>query len=117
MEHEGIYYFWEHEDGAHKMIMCDAMSAHKPAPGAEELVYRSQQSGMKVEDYLSSWKVRQKITSASYALNSFNFESPSPATNTKLLSLDERAHQHSQGEQHLPLVKHVVVGRLALVPL
>ena len=101
MEHEGIYYYWEHDDGSHKMIVCDAMSAHDPIPGAEELVYRSEQSGVKVEDYLSSWKVRQKITSASYALNSFNFEAPSPATNTKLLSLDDRPHKHSQGEHKL----------------
>ena len=101
MEHEGIYYFWEHKEGSHKMIICDDMSVHEPAPGFEEIIYRAPGSGMHGESYISSWQVRQAVTPGSYILNSFNFETPSPATNTKLLSVDDQMHPHKQGDHKL----------------
>jgi type VI secretion system secreted protein VgrG len=33
MEHEGIFYFFEHDDGEHTLILIDAMSKLKTAPG------------------------------------------------------------------------------------
>ena len=33
MEHEGIYYFFTHENGKHTLVLADGISAHKPVPG------------------------------------------------------------------------------------
>ena len=39
MEEEGIYYFFEHEDGKHTLVLADAYSAHEALPGYEEIPY------------------------------------------------------------------------------
>ncbi|MEM7396160.1 MAG: type VI secretion system tip protein TssI/VgrG, partial [Verrucomicrobiota bacterium] len=33
MEHEGIYYYFLHEDGKHTMVLTDSASSHDPVPG------------------------------------------------------------------------------------
>jgi type VI secretion system secreted protein VgrG len=37
LEEEGIFYFFEHTDSAHKLILADAKSAFKPCPGYKKL--------------------------------------------------------------------------------
>lgn len=85
------------------MVICDVMTAHEAVPGYAELRYRSE-GGIMDRDYLSSWKVRQVVTPGSYTLNSFNFESPNPSPNTKLLSKDDKDHAYPGG--NLPVYQY-----------
>ncbi len=39
MEHEGIYYFFEHEMGRHTLVLADAIGAHSPCPGYASVPY------------------------------------------------------------------------------
>src|SRR5206468_3164569 len=41
MEREGIYYFFDHEEDVHTLVMADDASAHEPYPGYETLTYRT----------------------------------------------------------------------------
>src|SRR5208282_303386 len=36
MEQEGIYYFFEHQEDKHTMVLADSISAHNPFPGYED---------------------------------------------------------------------------------
>lgn len=101
MEHEGIYYFTEHSPSGHKLVFCDAMSAHKPVPGFEEIEYRGQESGVKKKARVHSWLTRQRITPGAFAVNSFNFESPVPSASTKLLGKDQKPHSHKYGDSEM----------------
>ena len=37
LEHEGIYYFFEHQEGKHLLILADGYSAHAKIEGSEEI--------------------------------------------------------------------------------
>ena len=75
MEEEGIYYFFEHSDSQHTLVLADAKNAHKScAPDA----------GIKLHESLSNdkgcvraWADRYVLTTAKYAMQSYNFETPS----------------------------------------
>ncbi len=77
MEQEGIYYFFEHENGKHTMILCDAPSAHKPIPNYETIpFYPPDDTVVRNEDYINSWSINKGIQSGAYALEDYNFKKP-----------------------------------------
>jgi len=39
MEEYGVYYFFEHSDGKHVLVLADAKSSHQPVPGLASLPY------------------------------------------------------------------------------
>ncbi|TPG08702.1 type VI secretion system tip protein VgrG [Rhodanobacter glycinis] len=42
MEQEGIYYFFQHSDNTHTMVLADSLGAHSATGGFDELPYRPQ---------------------------------------------------------------------------
>jgi type VI secretion system secreted protein VgrG len=77
MEQEGIYYFFEHENGKHTLILCDAPSAHKPIPNYETIpFYPPDDTVVRNEDYINSWSIDKTIQSGAYALDDYNFKKP-----------------------------------------
>ncbi|MGD8592273.1 MAG: type VI secretion system tip protein TssI/VgrG, partial [Gammaproteobacteria bacterium] len=56
MEHEGIYYYFKHQDGKHILVLSDSVSAHQTFPGYEEIpYYPPQQQGQRERDHISDW--------------------------------------------------------------
>ena len=41
MEHEGIYYYFQHEMGRHTLVLADAFGAHSAVPGYASIPYHS----------------------------------------------------------------------------
>lgn len=39
MEDEGIFYYFEHSDGKHTMVLADSSSAHKPISGPKKIIF------------------------------------------------------------------------------
>ncbi len=77
LEEEGIYYFFEHEKKKHTLVMADVPDKHKPCPKQEEAWCELTTGGTKEEDMIEYIEVTQEITAGKYALNDFNFETPS----------------------------------------
>jgi type VI secretion system secreted protein VgrG len=75
MEHEGIYYFFEHENGKHTLVLADSSSAHSSFPNYDEVPYRNARTKLNVET-IASWTLEQEVQPGTYALNDFNFEKP-----------------------------------------
>lgn len=82
MEQEGIYYFFEHEDGKHTLVLADAISAHKPFPGYEEVIFHELEKGAEGREVVTDWVVEQEVQPVAYALNDFDFEKPKSSLRT-----------------------------------
>ena len=91
MEEEGIYFFFEHSDGDHKMIASD--SAHGPSdlPGENKFIYEEVEGGMRDENRIWAWKKEQEIRSGKYLLWDHCFELPHKHLEAEALIHDERA--------------------------
>lgn len=81
MEEEGIYYFFEHEERKHTLILSDTPQEHKPCVNQENARYQLSEGGHIEEDTISSIEFIQEIRAGKYTINDFNFETP----NTSLL--------------------------------
>ncbi len=92
MEHEGIYYFFEHEDGKHTMVLADASSAHTSYPNYDSVPYHAQSGGQYSQETIQTWTLEQEVQPGTYALNDFNFEKPK----TSLVAQSNIATQNAQ---------------------
>jgi type VI secretion system secreted protein VgrG len=91
MEQEGIYYFFEHEDGKHTLVLADAPAAHCPNPGYETIGYRPPANNQPFDrECITDWVVEKQLQPGAYALKDFNFESPK--TNLFAKSNIDRTH-------------------------
>lgn len=90
MEQYGIFYFFEHEQNKHTLIMANDPNAHKPCPvqSKARLDYASG-STFKDEDVISAWQVEQELRPGKYALTDYNFETPS----TDLLAKEDTIYK------------------------
>jgi len=78
MEQEGIYYYFEHYEDKHVLVLADDMGAHKPFPQYETVPYcpPSGQMSMQQDDHLEYWEVTQSIQSEQFAIQDFDFKKP-----------------------------------------
>ncbi|MCE2751483.1 MAG: type VI secretion system tip protein VgrG [Pirellula sp.] len=76
LESEGIYYFFEHFESNHKLVLSDALSSHKTSPGFESILAKSGKSRDAKSVYFDQWFASQEVSIGSYALSDFDFERP-----------------------------------------
>ena len=77
MEQEGIYYYFLHEDGLHKMILSNHRSSHDAFKHYETIPYYIPDPGAQRErDHINQWVLTQQVRSGKCAINSFDFKSP-----------------------------------------
>ena len=73
LEEVGIYYFFEHDDGAHKIVLIDEMGKHKPHPNDQKMTWRT---AMTADPSLTTWYVQQEVRSAKTVLTEYDFLAP-----------------------------------------
>ncbi len=77
MEHEGIYYYFKHENGQHTLVMADDISAHEPMAGYDHIPYYGpDRLGKPQEEYISMWEIAAQITPDGYATVDYDFTKP-----------------------------------------
>ncbi|MCD4721618.1 MAG: type VI secretion system tip protein VgrG [Desulfobacula sp.] len=86
-EAEGIYYFFEHEDRKHTMVITDSPVEHHPCPNQESVRCQLTGGGNDEGDAILSLAVMKEIRAGKYTLNDFNFKSPNTDLN---VSADSR---------------------------
>lgn len=74
MEQEGIYYFFKHENGKHKLVLADSTGAHVPYPDYGEFEYHHADKGTKPEECVSKWIIETSLQSGTYSLKDFDFK-------------------------------------------
>ena len=92
MEHEGIYYFFEHEDGKHTLVLADSTSAHSSFSGYDEVPFHQQRGGLVKQETVQNWTLEQEVQPGTYALNDFNFEKPK----TSIVAQSDISTDHAQ---------------------
>ncbi|MCG2747201.1 MAG: type VI secretion system tip protein VgrG [Desulfobulbaceae bacterium] len=76
LEEEGIYYFFEHEEKKHTLVLADSPVEHKPCPKQGTAKCRLSGGGPMEEDMVASLKVAKEIRAGKYSINDFNYEIP-----------------------------------------
>ena len=77
MEEEGIYYYFEHTEDGHKMIIADMQQSHADCPSKNKIPFSLDVSSK--EEFISSighWQVDYKIQSGKVTLWDSHFELP-----------------------------------------
>ncbi len=76
MEENGIYYYFEHTDGHHTMVLADGLGSHRPNPVDPVLPYRQGWLGGG-EQCLYDWVSERRFTTGKFKLNDYDPVNPS----------------------------------------
>jgi type VI secretion system secreted protein VgrG len=78
LEQEGIYYFFEHTEQKHTMVLVDDSASHKEIGGYASVPYYppSLPETRRVRDHLTSWTHVRTVQPGSYATTDFDFKKP-----------------------------------------
>jgi type VI secretion system secreted protein VgrG len=76
IEAAGIFYFFEHQDGKHVMVLADDASAFKVVTPYDKVKFQEAQSGRTTADTIETWSVEQTVQPGGYATTDYNFETP-----------------------------------------
>ncbi|TIV97133.1 MAG: type VI secretion system tip protein VgrG, partial [Mesorhizobium sp.] len=110
MEHEGIFYFFEHDEGKHTLVLCDAMSKLKAAPGYEKVLYNFEGQGSRRDvEYITEWIPGSSVRPGAYAHTDYDFEKPGADLMAK--SAQPFGHKEAAGENYRQPGAHLDVGR------
>ncbi len=97
MEHEGIYYYFEHAKNKHKLVLADATSAHGTVSGYEKVpYYPPEQSARRKRDNISAWSSSWEVQSGKYSHTDFDFKKPQLNLHTEVK--DPQTHGHADNE-------------------
>lgn len=78
LEQEGIFFYFTHQKGDHKMVIADAKSKIDPCQAeAVPLVPLAFAGSKNLKDEIKSWQTQVEVRSGKYTLNDFNFEDSS----------------------------------------
>ncbi len=92
MEHEGIFYHFDHADGAHTLVLTDANSKLKAAVGYETVPYHPTDAmGMEHQDTLAEWAVTTSTRPGTYVHTDYDFEKPA----SDLMSKSDEPLKHA----------------------
>jgi type VI secretion system secreted protein VgrG len=77
MEEYGIYYFFEHSQGKHTLVLADAKSSHKPVDGLSsvEFLPGTDDTRRDVQN-LQSWSAIRDVETGRYVLNDYDYNKP-----------------------------------------
>ncbi|HSS76421.1 MAG TPA: type VI secretion system tip protein TssI/VgrG [Thermoanaerobaculia bacterium] len=76
LEDEGIFYFFEHADGTHTLVLADDSGAATACPGGATVQLGSSEN-WEQQNVLTRCEIEQKVISGKFALDDFSFETPS----------------------------------------
>ncbi len=74
MEEEGIYYFFEHKDGKHDLILADSSNAHAAISGYEQVKFFPPSEDQREEDHISDWELFHRVETQKFTIASYNYE-------------------------------------------
>ena len=77
MEQNGIFYFFQHEESKHTMVIADSSSAHEPCPGQASAAMNLVGGGLDAGDLIDAWTIGQELRSGKHTLTDYNFTTPS----------------------------------------
>jgi type VI secretion system secreted protein VgrG len=77
MEEEGIFYFFEHENGKHTLVLGNDPAVHQPCPNQASARYEGSAGGWQDDDVILQWLQEQEVRPGTFTATDYNFETPS----------------------------------------
>lgn len=85
MEQYGIYYYFKHSDGDHKLVLCDSRSAHDQVTAAAEPSFQGDASAYafvpqgnrfprSMVEHLTHWSTIRRLRTGKFELKDYDFE-------------------------------------------
>jgi type VI secretion system secreted protein VgrG len=93
MEEEGIYYFFEHSNSGHKMIMTDSPLQFKPLATQPKVNFASIVGDEETRTFISDLQFKREMRSDRYELRDFNFRSPALDLTTHIDGKKNHGHE------------------------
>jgi type VI secretion system secreted protein VgrG len=84
MEQFGIFYFFQHADGDHTMMLGDSSSVHQDCPSQASAGFNLAAGGLDAGDVVNAWSIGQELRSGKHSMTDYNF-----TTSTRDLSASE----------------------------
>jgi type VI secretion system secreted protein VgrG len=91
LEEEGIYWYFQHGDGSHKLVLVDAAAVHSPAAGCDPLPFFANTAEAPPDtEHVTAWTSSTGIKTGKTVLTSYDFERP----RARLLADDAEVRGH-----------------------
>ncbi len=76
MEEEGIYYFFEHSDSGHVLVLADTKDVPAPIASPDSLTFRPTLGAMAHSESVSRFSSSEEVQPGKVSLTDFNFKKP-----------------------------------------
>jgi type VI secretion system secreted protein VgrG len=83
LEEEGIFYWFEHSQTKHDLVLADSPGTHAAAPGFDKVLFRVEQQSLRDQPAIQQWTMRHEIQTGKLVLRDYNFETPSTVLRTE----------------------------------
>ncbi|MEM8669144.1 MAG: type VI secretion system tip protein TssI/VgrG [Planctomycetota bacterium] len=97
LEEEGIYYFFEHEEGKHTLVLVDDTATHKPIKGDEKVPFRLPGDAPVDLKHIWHWTIHSQLQTTKLVTNDYDFENPKASLEVD--STIKRKHKHAKFEK------------------
>jgi type VI secretion system secreted protein VgrG len=77
MEEEGIFYYFQHEDSKHTLILANDPAAHDPCPNQKTARYDFRGGNIVYDDVVTELFYQEEFRTGAWAQTDYNFETPS----------------------------------------
>ena len=94
LEDEGIYYYFSHENGKHKLVLVDSI-AKEAHPGYEKIPFHPEEGNTDRTrtDHIFQWSFAKEVQPGKYAVT--DFDDKKPKSNLSAISSTRKSHPHS----------------------
>lgn len=76
LQEEGIYYFIEHEEDKHQVVLVDSGSSHRPTEDNPKIPFRLPGDAPNDMEFIFQWTTSSQLKTTEVATRSFDFEKP-----------------------------------------
>jgi len=101
LEHEGIFFWFEHAEDGETLVLADHFTAHPECPGYATVPYYSGVQTRPDQDHFDGWRLTRRVETGRLIHSDYDFERPSSDLTTE--HADPRGHLFDQYERfHYP---------------
>lgn len=83
MEKYGIYYYFEHTDTTHTLVLCDDPSSHATLDPSTVEFFDQTEDYFRSNDFIWEWQATLSLQSGTYTMTDYNFTNPSASLLSK----------------------------------
>lgn len=77
LEEEGIFYFFEHKEDKHILVMGDSSAAHLPVPGENKILFHEPRPGQVADEpHIYNFNYTEEVLPGKVTLKDYNFKKP-----------------------------------------